>query len=238
MEIPLNEKYKKLRPKLSPDRRWMAYVSAESGRNEIYICPFPEMNKDRWQVTAYGGDNPRWSKDGRQLFYRKGDTVIAVQMKTEHASSMEKTEISSLRKMFTALIRAPKSSPGRASLLLYILCMAFIVVVVLSIASAFSNTPSGHPSPSYIAIIIVMVLPIYGGAAILFGIAGTLVLMRRRGGALLAIVLIIIDVIRGFFLLTRSQPNAFMQIVMVSWIAIDCLAFVMVALSWNNFDRP
>ena len=52
MGIPLNEKNKKLQPKLSPNRRWMAYVSAESGRNEIYICSFPEMNKNRWQVTA------------------------------------------------------------------------------------------------------------------------------------------------------------------------------------------
>ena len=162
MEIPLNEKYKKLQPKLSPNGRWMAYVSAESDRNEIYVCPFPEMNKIRWQVTKDGGDDPRWSQDGSQLFYRKGDTVIAVQMKTEPASSMEKPEAFSLSKMLTALISVPKSRTGIASLLLYILCIAFVVVVVLSIVSAFSNTPSGHPSPSYIAIIFVLALPFYG----------------------------------------------------------------------------
>jgi hypothetical protein len=227
-----------LRPNLSPNGRWMAYVSAESGRNEIYMCPFPEINKGRWQVTTDGGDNPQWSPDGRQLFYRKGDTVIAVQLKTEQASSMEKAEISSLRRILNCSIRAPKSRPGIAALLLYSLCMAFVVMVVLCIMSAFSNTPSGHPSPSYIAIIFVLVLPIYGVAAILFGIAGTFVLMRSRGGALLAIVLIIPDLISGILRLTRGQPNMFMQIVLVSWIAIDCLAFVMIALSWNDLDRP
>jgi Tol biopolymer transport system component len=101
MGIPLNEKHKKLQPKLSPNRRWMAYVSAESGRNEIYICPFPEMNKDRWQVTADGGDNPEWSQDSDQLFYHKGDTVMTVPIKIEQASSMEKTEI------FKAINSAP-----------------------------------------------------------------------------------------------------------------------------------
>jgi hypothetical protein len=151
---------------------------------------------------------------------------------------MEKMEISFLRKMRTALISAPKSCSGIASLLLYILCMAFVVIVVLSIVSAFSNTPSGHPSPSYIAIIFVLVLPIYGMAAMLFGIAGTFVLKRSRGGALLAIILTILDVIRGFLWLTRAQPNTLMQIVLVSWMAVDCLAFVMIALSWNDLDRP
>jgi|WetSurSiteA1Bulk_404760.scaffolds.fasta_scaffold09200_2 hypothetical protein len=238
MKIPINEKHKMLRPKLSPNGRWMAYVSAESGRNEIYICSFPEMNKDRWQVTADGGDDPRWSQDGRRLFYRKGNTVIATQMKTEQASSMEKAEIPSLRRILAALFNAPKSRPGIAALLLYILCTAFVVMVVFCIMSAFSNTPSGHPSPSYIAIIFVLVLPIYGVAAILFGIAGTFVLKRSRGGALLAIFLTILDVIRGFLWLTRAQPNTFMQIVLVSWMAIDCLALVMIALSWNDLDRP
>jgi cellulose synthase/poly-beta-1,6-N-acetylglucosamine synthase-like glycosyltransferase len=185
-----------------------------------------------------GGDNPEWSQDGGQLFYHKGDTVMTVPIKIEQASSMEKPEVFSLRRILAALFSAPKSRTGIAALLLYILCMAFVVIVVLSIVSAFSNIPSGHPSPSYIAIIFVLVLPIYGVAATLFGIAGTFVLMRRRNGALLAIVLIIPDVISGVLRLTRGQPNTFMQIALVSWIAIDCLAFVMVALSWNNFDRP
>jgi hypothetical protein len=49
-------------------------------------------------------------------------------------------------------------------------------------------------------------------------------------------VLIILDLISGFLRLTRGQPNTLMQIVLVSWIAIDCLAFVMIALGWNDLD--
>jgi hypothetical protein len=159
-------------------------------------------------------------------------------MKIEQASSMEKAEIYSLHRILDALYSAPKSRSGIASLLLYILCIAFVVMVGLCIVSAFSNIPSGHPSPSYIAIIFVLVLPGYGAAATLFGIAGTFVLMRSRCGALLAFVLIILDVISGFLRLTRGQPNTFMQIILVSWISFDCVAFVMVALSWDDLDGP
>ena len=69
-------------------------------------------------------------------------------------------------------------------------------------------------------------------------IAGTFVRMRVRAGAIFAILVIILNLIWGFRLLTSGQPNTFMQIVLVSWIAFDCVAFVMVALSWNDLDRP
>jgi hypothetical protein len=54
---------------VSPDGRWMAYQSNESGKDEIYVRPFPNVNEGRWQVSANTGTRPLWSRDGRELFY-------------------------------------------------------------------------------------------------------------------------------------------------------------------------
>ncbi len=54
--------------KLSPDGRWLAYQSAESGRLEIYVLPFGG-GQGKWQVSANGGHLPQWSTDGKQLYY-------------------------------------------------------------------------------------------------------------------------------------------------------------------------
>ena len=54
---------------VSPDGRWLAYESDESGREEIYVRPFPDVQGGRWQVSTGGGTRPLWSRDGRELFY-------------------------------------------------------------------------------------------------------------------------------------------------------------------------
>jgi eukaryotic-like serine/threonine-protein kinase len=54
---------------LSPDGRWMAYESNESGDREIYVRPFPNVNEGLHQVSGEGGIQPVWSRDGRELFY-------------------------------------------------------------------------------------------------------------------------------------------------------------------------
>jgi hypothetical protein len=54
---------------ISQDGRWIAYHSAESGRPEVYVRPFPMVDSARWQVSNAGGTRPRWSRDGRELFY-------------------------------------------------------------------------------------------------------------------------------------------------------------------------
>jgi len=59
----------------SPDGRWLAYVSDESGRDEVYVAPFPERN-GKWQISANGGAAVRWSSDGRALFYLEGRNVM------------------------------------------------------------------------------------------------------------------------------------------------------------------
>ena len=56
-------------PELSPDGRWMAYASNVSGRCEVYVQPFPGPEGSRYQVSLAGGQSPRWSRDGRELFF-------------------------------------------------------------------------------------------------------------------------------------------------------------------------
>jgi dipeptidyl aminopeptidase/acylaminoacyl peptidase len=67
-----------LRPALSPDGRWLAYQSDESGRFEVYIRPFPDVQRAKVQVSADGGTSPVWRADGRELFFASAGTLIAV----------------------------------------------------------------------------------------------------------------------------------------------------------------
>jgi Tol biopolymer transport system component len=57
-------------PRISPDGRWLAYGSTESGLAEIYVRPYPAVETARWPVSNGGGRSPRWSRDGRELFYQ------------------------------------------------------------------------------------------------------------------------------------------------------------------------
>jgi Tol biopolymer transport system component len=54
---------------ISPDGRYLAYQSNQSGRFEVYVRPFPEAEKGHWQVSTGGGTRPAWAKSGRELFY-------------------------------------------------------------------------------------------------------------------------------------------------------------------------
>ena len=63
--------------KFSPDGRFVAYSSDESGRNDVYVRPFPGA-EGMWQVSGNGGTQPRWSKDGKELFYVERDTLMTV----------------------------------------------------------------------------------------------------------------------------------------------------------------
>jgi serine/threonine-protein kinase len=65
-------------PVLSPDGRWMAYDSDESGRVEVYVQSFPDPNLKRWKVSPANGSEPMWTRGGRELVYRSGDSVMAV----------------------------------------------------------------------------------------------------------------------------------------------------------------
>jgi serine/threonine-protein kinase len=63
-------------PAVSPDGRWLAYASDESGTSEIYVRPFPDAASARWQVSTAGGTSPVWSHSGKELFYRSNRDAI------------------------------------------------------------------------------------------------------------------------------------------------------------------
>lgn len=77
-----------LSPALSPDGRWLAYSSDETGRFEVYVVPFPNSADGKWAISATGGDTPRWSPTGRELFYTSGDAMMAVQVTTSPTFSV------------------------------------------------------------------------------------------------------------------------------------------------------
>jgi serine/threonine protein kinase/Tol biopolymer transport system component len=77
-----DDKHNEFQPQISPDGRWIAYVSTEEGLEDIYIRSFPEIDKVKEKFSTKGGLCPLWSKDGQELFYRKGNSVIAVVIET------------------------------------------------------------------------------------------------------------------------------------------------------------
>ena len=67
--------------RLSPDGRWLAYSSNESGQAEVYVVPFGG-GQGKWQVSQNGGDRPTWGKDGKSLYYANPSyTIFAVPVK-------------------------------------------------------------------------------------------------------------------------------------------------------------
>ena len=85
VEMLLDADYEERDPALSPDGRWLAYFSAETGSPSIYVRPFPNIDDGQWRVSPDFGADPVWSPDGRELFYRSGadrDLMVA-QIETE-----------------------------------------------------------------------------------------------------------------------------------------------------------
>ncbi len=76
-------------PQFSPDGRWLAYISDESGRFEIYVQPYPGPG-GKWQISTEGGTEPVWNRNGRELFYRSGDKMMAVDITTQPSFSAGK----------------------------------------------------------------------------------------------------------------------------------------------------
>jgi serine/threonine-protein kinase len=76
-------------PWFSPDGRWLAYVSDESGRYEVYVQPYPGPGA-KSQVSTEGGTEPAWNPNGRELFYRTGSKMMAVDVTTQASFSAGK----------------------------------------------------------------------------------------------------------------------------------------------------
>ena len=108
---------------LSPDGRWLAYESDESGTPEVYVRPFPDVNAGRWQVSSGGGRWPLWhpKAGGKELFYvsPKGLTSLSV-------------------------VTTPTFTPGRVSMLFETAAHATVLVQPTAIADSPSRqTGSG-----------------------------------------------------------------------------------------------
>jgi tricorn protease-like protein len=61
---------------ISPDGRWIAYESNDSGRYEVNVRSYPAVDSGRWQVTSDGGMHPLWSRDGGELFFIAADGMM------------------------------------------------------------------------------------------------------------------------------------------------------------------
>jgi len=90
---------------LSPDGRYIAFISDESGRFEVYVRAFPS-SEGKWRISTDGGRQPVWARDGREIFYRDGDKMMAVPVETGALFQMGKPAV---------LFEAPFSDPDYAS---------------------------------------------------------------------------------------------------------------------------
>ena len=88
LRTPFNESA----PRFSPDGRWLAYVSDESGRFEVYVQPYPGPG-GKWQISTEGGTEPAWNPNGRELFYRTGDKMMAVDIATQPTVTVGKSRM-------------------------------------------------------------------------------------------------------------------------------------------------
>ncbi len=82
LRTPFNEES----PRFSPDGRWLAYISDESGRFEVYVQPYPGPG-GRWQISTEGGAEPVWNPNGRELFYRTENKMMVVDIGTQSSFS-------------------------------------------------------------------------------------------------------------------------------------------------------
>ena len=91
---------------LSPNGKWLAYVSNESGRPEVYVDSYPGL-KEKIAVSTEGGRRPQWSRDGRELFYRHGDALMAVSVDTGTSFRAAKP-----RRLFAGPYRGESQEPA------------------------------------------------------------------------------------------------------------------------------
>jgi serine/threonine protein kinase len=88
LNSPFNEEY----PEFSPDARWIAYTSDESNRRDVYVRPFPGPGV-KFLVSSDGGSAPLWARNGKQLFYRQGNQMWVVDVRTDGAFAATKPRL-------------------------------------------------------------------------------------------------------------------------------------------------
>lgn len=91
--IFLGSEFEEYQAQLSPNDRWLAYVSTESGRDEIYIQTFPD-GASKWQISTAGGVSPRWSQSSGELFFVAPDSkLVAVAVRGEDEPEFGSPEV-------------------------------------------------------------------------------------------------------------------------------------------------
>jgi dipeptidyl aminopeptidase/acylaminoacyl peptidase len=90
----------------SPDGRWIAYVSDESGRQEVYVTAFPS-GEGKWRISPNGGSFPRWRRDGQEIVYLAADAKLVAVPADGAGKSFS---VSAARQLFEATTVA--SGPG------------------------------------------------------------------------------------------------------------------------------
>jgi serine/threonine-protein kinase len=88
----LNTQFNEGAASFSPDGKWLAYVSNESGRPEIFVQPYPGPG-GKWQISTDTGTEPVWNRNGREIFYRSGNRMMSVQITTTPAFTPSKPTV-------------------------------------------------------------------------------------------------------------------------------------------------
>ena len=102
-------KFNSTSPILSPDGRWLAYVSNETGEYEIYVVPFPNTGAAKWAISTGGGTEPLWSHRGNELFYRDASkNLVAAELKTKPTFSVGRSIALFSAAGFASLVWAPQ----------------------------------------------------------------------------------------------------------------------------------
>ena len=78
--------------RIAPTERWVAVTGTESGNDEIYVRPLPDPSRGRSRISTDGGRNPAWAPDGRTLFYRRGQAIMAVAVGGDDPSTWPKPQ--------------------------------------------------------------------------------------------------------------------------------------------------
>jgi len=89
----LESEFAERNPEVSPDGRWITYSSDESGQDEIYVRPFPELEAGRWQISTDGGVQPLWARDGQELFYKDGNAMMTVSIEASDSFTAGNPEL-------------------------------------------------------------------------------------------------------------------------------------------------
>ena len=94
---------------ISPDGRWLAYSSAETGRHEIYVRPYPNLEERRWQISVDGGVQPAFSRRGDELFFlgREGRMMVSqIRTSGEFSASAPRTILEPQRYALESAVNA------------------------------------------------------------------------------------------------------------------------------------